>query len=220
MNYSCKKTTTYWSWPWSITALVGLIMACSTPHPVDDLDFVPPTNLADEVYSGIFTSLDGDWKGSFYIFSDSIQHPGPVQPRDPGKISSYVSNLSPSQVIEVQQNYRSLTPFFQKVKITDRYVDQNGKHQIVQSNGVNKIHDGKIWCVVKKPGETIIHSGSNPATNALVWERSVAEPQAIEYFYETVSDSVYSILGWGYYGKDDLRKAPRYWFKANYHRLH
>ena len=118
----------------------------------------------------------------------------------------------------MQQHYVSESPTFQRVTIVDRYKDAQGRTRVVESRGVNKVQDGKLWCVVKKPDDTVIHRGTLAAAQTIIWQRERRSPLAIEWFHETVHEQTYSIVGWGYYGADKPELAPRMFFRARYRR--
>ncbi|MEM9936815.1 MAG: hypothetical protein AAF824_24515, partial [Bacteroidota bacterium] len=121
--------------------------------------------------------------------------------------------------VQVQQEYVSESPFYQTVKITDTYLDGEGKKKTVISTGYNKVEGKNILCVVNKPDEQVIHQGEVPGTNTIVWSRDLRNPSLkIEYFYEKVENDTYYIVGWGYYGSDDPEKQPKMWFYAAYER--
>jgi len=75
-----------------------------------------------------------------------------------------------------------------------------------------------MWCIVKKPDEVIVHHGRTEGEATIIWERNETGPQKIEFFRETVRDSLYEIVGWGYYGDDNPNLAPRFWFLGTYRR--
>ena len=75
-----------------------------------------------------------------------------------------------------------------------------------------------MWCVVRKPDETVIHKGSLDGKSTIIWQRQEQNPQRVEYFRETVLENTYTIIGWGYYEGDDLNLMPRYWFYGDYKR--
>ena len=124
-----------------------------------------------------------------------------------------------STQLEVEQIYKSTSPYLQEVSITDTYTDENGETKVVKSSGVNKVENGRLWCIVNKPDETIKHVGRTEGTNTIIWQRDIRSPLKIEYFKETVEPNTYSIIGWGYYGDDDPTKSPRTWFKSVYKRV-
>jgi hypothetical protein len=123
--------------------------------------------------------------------------------------------LKVSNKINVKQIYTSKTPYYQTVTITDTYPD-SGKQEV--SRGANKIENGEMWCVVNKPTETIIHQGSTDGPSAIIWQSEQISPQKIEYFYETVDEQFYEIIGYGYYEGDDTSLTPRLWFYGKYAR--
>ncbi len=188
------------------------ILACLSSQLFIGCQAQPDPSLAN-----IFEPLDGTWKGIFTIYTDTTgQQPGNVQPRisDP----SYLKQL-PLKVtdqIEVVQVYVSESPFFQTVEITDTYTNSEGKLNKVKSNGYNQVKGKELVCIVNKPDEQVIHQGSSPEENIIIWERQVTNPLKVEYFYEKVEEETYSILGWGYYGDDQPELSPKTWFYAEY----
>ncbi len=190
--------------------------SCQNQVAIDDISTIPATTKKDEKYAHVFAKLDGVWKGQFRIFEDQKRQP--VDQVDLTNItSSFIKKEGMTEVnrIEVTQIYTSENPYFQKVSITDIYPDSGQK---VSSRGVNKIQDGQMWCVVKKPDETIIHKGKTEGENTIIWQRDEKSPQRIEYFKETVSENFYEILGWGYYEGDNTELSPKLWFYAKYER--
>ncbi|MEM1325245.1 MAG: hypothetical protein AAGI23_04785 [Bacteroidota bacterium] len=187
----------------------------TTTRFIEPPDAIEPT----EGYDGVYSALDGTWEGKFKIFED----------QDPGKRKvDQLTNLTLSQLekpslkltqtIDVQQIYISESPTLQRVRITDRYTDNDGKEQVVKSEGVNKVEDGEMICIVNKPDETVRHSGSLVGEHTIVWQRNEQNPQKIEYFQEEVHDNLYEIIGYGYYEGDDTKKMPRLWFYGRYAR--
>ncbi len=201
---------------------LGLSQSCDTQSgpPIENIDIVPEVTAADQALANVYQPLDGTWEGQFYIYIDTMgQAPGKALPKD---ITAYDFSNSESwylsQVIEVRQEYTSETPYFQRVKIIDTYRDTDGEQHTIESKGVNKIQDGKMWCVVLKPDDTVIHEGSTDGARTIIWQRDIREPLKIEYFRETVEDSSYQIYGWGYYGDDNPELTPRMWFHGDYQR--
>jgi hypothetical protein len=176
----------------------------------------PPRSTAEDVpFADVFAPLDGRWKGEFKIYVDTRGQPE-ERPKalDPAAFERPPYKLS--QAIAVEQEYTSESPYFQRVLIRDSYPEAGGV-KVVESRGVNKVEGGKLWCVVKKPDDTVIHQGALDA-GAIVWQRDRKSPLAIEYFRETVEGGAYTIVGWGYYGRDDPKKGPRTYFYARYTR--
>lgn len=190
------------------------ILSCQSQVPIDDITNQPSPTDGDKQFSNVFKPLDGTWKGNFEIYEDAARVP--LEGRDLKKLSlvDYKKpNLKKTLTIQVEQVYTSETPYFQRVKIKDYYPDQD-KTEV--SEGVNKIQDGKMWCVVRKPSETVIHKGSTDGPETIIWQRNEQDPQKKEYFYETVTASTYEIMGWGYYEGDDPNLTPKYWFYGKY----
>ncbi len=184
-----------------------------------DITHPPVVTEADKPYANVFTMLDGVWEGFFYIYEDSTgQHPGIAQPENLDSTVLADRPLRLVQTIRVHQEYHSETPYFQRVKIIDRYPNNQGKERVSESHGVNKVQNGKLWCVVQKPDELVVHRGKLADQHTIIWRRSLRNPLKIECFRETVTDSTYRILGWGYYGADDSTLTPKTWFYADYKR--
>ena len=197
--------------------LFVLAYSCSQSKiAIDNIEQIPPVTEADQKYANVYQALDGHWKGTFYIYIDTaLSEQNPDLLYDISKKSLQRPSLKLSNSIEVTQVYASENPYFQKVTITDFYPS---KKETITSTGVNKVQNGKMWCVVHKPDETIIHEGSLDNSETIIWQRDEQNPQRKEYFRETVLDSTYTIIGWGYYEGDDPQKMPKYWFYGNYKR--
>jgi len=184
------------------------------------MDAAKKITAPDEKYANVFKLLDGEWEGSFYIYIDPKgQLEGDAEPKLGSSFDLENTGLKLIEVIKVKQSYHSISPYYQKVKITDLLTTDEGEKEIVESYGVNKIEGGKMWCIVQKPNELVIHEGETDDPNTIIWRRKVKFPLKVEYFRETVSDNRYTILGWGYYGGDNLNLAPRTWFKGDYKRV-
>ena len=117
--------------------------------------------------------------------------------------------------IQVTQEYVSESPYFLRVVITDFY-PETGKKDV--SKGINKIEDGKMWCIVNKPHEKVVHYGKTEGEKTIIWFQNQKTPQRIEYFQETVDELFYEIIGYGYYEGDDTNLSPRLWFHGKYER--
>ncbi|MCK8523556.1 hypothetical protein M0D21_18375 [Aquimarina sp. D1M17] len=203
---------------WYIWAclLFWINSSCQNDIAIDNIQDVPSFQEKDNRYKDVFVILDGTWKGEFLIYEDL--NPISKDAIDLNNISLSLfkaRKLKQVNQIEVTQVYTSETPYFQRVEIIDFYPDTKQK---VVSKGVNKIQDGNMWCVVKKPDETVIHKGTTEGENTIIWQRNERNPQKIEYFKETVSPKFYEIIGWGYYEGDDTNLSPKLWFYAKYER--
>ncbi|GAA4273666.1 hypothetical protein U6A24_18150 [Aquimarina gracilis] len=199
-----------------ILLLFWVSSSCQNSIAIDNIQDIPKATVQDQRYADVFKILDGYWKGKFLIFED--KNPVLKDQLDLKDISFSTfqkRGLKQINSIQVEQIYTSETPYFQKVTITDFYPDSGKK---VISEGVNKIQEGQMWCVVKKPDETVIHAGSTKGKSTIVWQRNEKDPQKIEYFKETVSQQFYEIIGWGYYQGDDPKLSPKLWFYAKYKR--
>lgn len=206
-----------------VLTLFLLITACQSKNQVaiNNISDPPVKSNKDERYSNVYAALDGTWKGTFTIYKDTTgQQPGDSQPENINAARLDSSWLKQTQEIRVKQVYHSLSPYFQKVTITDRYPKPDGTTKKVVSKGVNKVQEGNLWCVVRKPDETVIHEGTLAGPHTLIWQRNKKNPLKIEYFMETVNDNSYEIIGWGYYQGHDPEKGPAYWFHGNYSRTH
>lgn len=188
------------------------------PAAVLDLSAPPPVTDADRPLAGAFAPLDGVWKGTFRIYTDTRgQRDAPNPERlDPAGFAKPPYALQ-SQ-ISVTQRYTSESPYFQRVVIEDTYTDGSGQMRVVRSQGVNKVQDGKLWCVVVKPDDTVVHIGEHPDAKTLIWSRDVRDPLRVERFDEVVEANTYTIVGWGKYAGDDPAKSPRMFFHGVYTR--
>ena len=180
---------------------------------IDNITEQPKVVEADKALANVYKPLDGTWKGTFLVKQDDNRVPRPRNFKDKLVMLQFIEKAKTINTINVTQVYTSETPYFQKVSITDFYPD-TGKTE--QSKGVNKVQDGKMWCVVHKPNDTVIHEGNAPNSETIIWSSN--KPQRIEYFYETVSKNYYEIIGYGYYGDDDTSLSPKLWFYGKYER--
>lgn len=188
--------------------------SCSAQVDIDNITDAPKITESDKALANVYQPLDGIWKGVFLVKEDkrpkAIKN---INLKDPKTMHDFIKTSKTVNTINVTQVYTSESPYFQKVSITDFYPD-TGKTE--QSKGVNKVQDGNMWCVVRKPNDTVIHEGSTPNKETIVWQSN--KPKRIEYFYETVTKDYYEIIGYGYYNDDDTSLTPKLWFYGKYER--
>ena len=191
-------------------------LQCQQKSKTVDIE-TPPTFIeADQIYTDVFKSLDGTWEGKFIIYEDTKRKKATqVDLKNISKKNLESKSLKQVGSIDVTQIYTSESPYFQKVTITDFYPDTNKK---VVSKGVNKVEDGKMLCIVKKPDETVIHDGYIDAEDdhTIIWHREETSPLKMEFFRETVLEKTYEIIGWGYYDGDNTELSPKLWFHGKY----
>ncbi len=181
-----------------------------------DLKRVPIASPQDAPLRGAFQVLDGHWEGTFRVYLDTRgQQPGPRQVLTRDVLDEAPYRLETT--IRVQQHYVSESPRFQRVTIRDRWTS-GGRDHDVTSLGLNKVEAGALWCVVHKPDDVVLHRGVLVSSDTIVWTRDRQSPLAIEHFEEQVAKHRYTIRGWGYYGADDPKLAPRLYFDAIYTR--
>ena len=196
-----------------IILIFVLVCSCTAQVQIDNITDIPKVTDADAVFANVYQPLDGTWKGVFLVKRDDQLVKKPANLQDTSVMLRFIDSAKTINTINVTQVYTSVSPYFQKVSITDFYPD-TGKTE--QSKGVNKIQDGKMWCVVHKPTDTVIHAGSTPNAETIVWQSDTS--QRTEYFYETVTQEYYEIIGYGYYGNDDTSLSPKLWFYGKYER--
>ena len=196
---------------------VALMISCSSQEvSITNLDVPPQIQKQDEKFRDVYKPLDGEWQGKFYIYEDTR---GQQQQKTSLEVDAWRKPpFKLLNVIDVHQTYKSLSPFFQKVVIRDTYIEKNQPKTVV-SRGVNKVQNGQMWCIVKKPNETVVHTGKTEGKKTIIWQRDLRKPMRIEYFKETVEANTYTILGWGYYGKDKAHLGPKIYFYGEYQRV-
>jgi hypothetical protein len=191
-------------------------MACGQSQDVLNVDQPPKVVAADEKFADVYKILDGVWKGEFIIYEDTqLEKKRKVDLKNLSIENIKAADLKEVNRIHVTQTYTSETPYFQRVKIED-YYPNTGKTEV--SQGANKVQNGKMWCVVYKPNDTVVHEGSIPSKNTIIWQSSQKSPVKIEYFQEEVSEEFYEIIGYGYYSGDDPKLSPKLWFYSRYER--
>ena len=195
------------------------IFQCAPQVNVDQDLSKPVYTEADLTYKNVYAPLDGIWQGTFHIYTDPEgQRTGQVDHRHIGEYLDAGRPHWQSDSLQVRQTYHSLSPYFQKVTITDTYI-KDGDTTLVIAEGVNKVEQGKMWYVVQKPDEKIVHLGELQGGHTIIWSRNANNPLRKEYFKETVSADSYDIIGYGYYGEDDPHLLPKTWFFARYNRI-
>ncbi|MEM7371269.1 MAG: hypothetical protein AAF587_21820 [Bacteroidota bacterium] len=196
-----------------------IFWGCTSSPPLADRYSPSTPTSEDSVYSGVYAPWEGHWEGVFSIYTDPQgQREGLSQPRISDKEILDSLGLVKTSEVSVKQFYQSVSPFVQKVSIEDSYLEKDGSIRVVKSSGYNTVEGGKLVCLVQKPDDRVIHSGSLLDKHIIIWERSISAPKNIEYFYEQVELDTYYILGWGYYGEDDPSLSPKTWFYGEYHR--
>ena len=203
--------------PYTLLLILSLCTACFGHQSPEVTDQPPTTTNTDYIYANVFKPWEGKWKGQFHTFTATHgQQTGKAQPKNLSLTYFNELDLQPNATIEVEQEYISVNPFFQKVWIRDTYKNEQGELQRIESQGVNKVENGQLWCVVHKPEETVIHQGSSVSKNTITWERHLHSPLKIEYFWEEVIENTYTIIGWGYYNGDNPKQTPKTWFYGRY----
>lgn len=196
--------------------LMSLSLACEREVDIENTELPPAVEPSDKPFVGVYTPLDGDWAGVFRIYRDtapSSRDQAALQTLSADRLED--STLILEDSILVTQSYVSETPYFQTVEIRDYYPATN---DTIYSEGANKVQDGEMWCVIKKPDETVIHRGNRLNGQTITWQRKQYDPFVEEYFYETVNQNTYEIIGWGYYGTADTTMSPPMWFYGRYER--
>ncbi len=197
-----------------LSLIVVFFSACQEP-----LNKRPESPTHAEL-ANVFIPLDGMWRGKFYVYTNPEgQSNSTSQPRELDKEYLQALPLVIHDSVEVEQHYYSKGPFLQQVKIKDTYFPNGEAPKTVQSEGYNQVKDGRLVCVINKPSGRVMHSGNWDRKNTITWERSEHDPRRMEFFQETVEDSTYTILGWGYYDEDDPDLSPKTWFYGEYYRV-
>lgn len=197
--------------------LLSIYTSACSQNEIDNITDIPKVVEQDEAFANVYQALDGTWKGVFSIYEDpKPQKLDKSQLIKLTKAQATNKKFKKSYEINVTQVYTSESPYFQKVKISD-YNPKTKETEI--SHGVNKIQNGEMWCVVRKPSGTVIHRGSTDGPNTIIWQSQQVKPLKIEYFYESISNDTYEIIGYGYYDKDDTKRMPRLWFYGSYDKV-
>ncbi|MEO0580753.1 MAG: hypothetical protein AAF135_00900 [Bacteroidota bacterium] len=200
-----------------ISSLLTFLLSCQPSEAQQQTENPPSTTIDTTQFAHVFQPWDGHWKGQFMVYGhEEGQVEGPVQPREISKATLDQMPLRENLRIDVEQHYVSTSPYYQTVAITDTYRDSNDSLRIVESSGYNQVTPEGMICVVNKPDEQVRHQGSVLQPGTITWERHLSHPVKVEYFYETATDSFYTIIGWGYYGSDDTTQAPQTWFFGQY----
>jgi hypothetical protein len=203
---------------WINLALMLSFCSCNSSKETTSIvsEKIPILQEVDKKFANVFKSLDGTWKGEFTIYED----PNPVNVSEVNLEKLTIQQVQRPELkilntIQVKQVYVSESPYFQRVVITDTY-PKTGKVDV--SKGINKIEDGKMWCIVNKPDDKVIHNGKTDGDKTIIWYQNQQIPLKKEYFQETVDELFYEIIGYGYYNNDDVNLSPKLWFYGKYER--
>ncbi|MEO0900337.1 MAG: hypothetical protein AAFY71_28265 [Bacteroidota bacterium] len=199
-----------------VIGALSLCFSCKTPSSTYNNSDENTASSPDSALAYVYKAWDGHWKGQFLVLNPSDgQVATTAQPQITSLEELKAIKMDTSLVIDVQQWYESTSPFYQSVRIEDRYL-QNGEPTLVKSSGYNVVKGDTMLCVVNKPDEQVIHQGQHLGDGIILWGRSLKDPLKIEYFYEVATDSTYSIVGWGYYGDDNPALSPGMFFYGQY----
>jgi len=172
-------------------SVICLLWTCNSSIKSNNLSEKPNFTEGDEQFADVFKLLDGTWKGEFTILEDpNPKNVDEVNLEDLTIEQVQLPHLKTVNTIKVKQVYTSESPYFQRVIITDFYPESN-KEEI--SHGVNKIENGKMWCIVNKAHETVIHHGKTDGKQTIIWQQNQESPQKIEFFQETVNEKFYGL---------------------------
>ncbi|MCI4670074.1 MAG: hypothetical protein MRZ79_18195 [Bacteroidia bacterium] len=201
---------------WIICSL-SLCFSCKTPANSGNNSTYKENIPDSSKYANVFHPWDGNWQGEFMVLNHKDgQMEGQIKP-EIKKLEDLLSlPLDTSLIISVKQTYRSTSPYYQTVNITDTYPSGDSLVS-VNSEGYNAVRGDSLICVVHKPDETVLHQGQDLGKGIIIWSREI--PGKCEYFFETATDSSYTIVGWGYYGQDDLKKSPKTYFFGSYKKI-
>ncbi len=187
----------------------------AAPARIPDAWETPPSiSSEDEKLANIFKKLEGTWKGNFITIKD----------HDPLlKTSIDMDNLKLDYVtkpglalinnMEVEQNFTSENPYFQKFTGYDFYPKEK---KTISSDGINKVENGKIFRTIKNPEGIKNFEGMVKNDSTLVWKFAVEGSQKMEYYQETISENFIEIIGYEYTDLDRLDLAPLKWFYGKY----
>ena len=173
----------------AFSAFAGCNNKPPVPKSVKNISTPPPVTQADKKYATFFPCWTANGKAHLPFTRIRLGSTKGAQPEITENLEFAGLALRPIQEIEVRQEYVSESPYFQRVIIHDTYTDKNGKIRTVESRGVNKVQDGHLWCIVKKPDETVIHYGKLDGPGTIIWQRDERNPLKIECFRENSNRS-------------------------------
>jgi len=202
-----KRSVIKWSHYFIIWLAIGFCGCKGT-----NTNHGPTTSPAQSkaVFTEMLTPLEGTWKGRLITYSDPRgQVDEAPQPKEDFTSDSIIKRPTKTeQLNNIEFTYENDGEFSQRVKIVDRVKGQ----QKYTTHGIRKVEDGKITSIVNKFTGREIRSGYKDKDGNLVWMRTQEDPKITEFFKHIKTDKKIRIIGWGYYGQDDLTKAPRIWY--------
>lgn len=195
------------------------LLACQSKVAIEDIDTVPVIEKNDEKFADVFQHLEGQWEGQLKIFEDlspSKREKKALQQLDMSDLRN--PNLKLQQIANVQRNYRSESPYFQRIEIQETYYDEEGKEleQLIYT-GVNKVQKGNLWSVLQGRGDTLqLRAGKIMNDKLISWKRNEKAPYRMDYIEEKRQENILELIGYTYGPEDNPKLMPRFWYYGRY----
>lgn len=200
-----KNRMNKWSHYFILLVALGLF-SCKSPN-----NQGPTTSPAQSkaLFKEFLEPMEGTWKGKIYTYSDPRgQVDEAAQPKNITSKDIINRPTRSEKITSVTKTFTNDGEFNQRLKI----VEQDKGKQIYTCHGFRKVEDGLIKRSIIRLTGPDNSTGYQEEDGNFVWIREQENPKVLEFFKHIRKDNKIRVIGWGYYGKDDLTKAPRIWF--------
>lgn len=201
-----KKRMNKWT-PYLILLIVLGLLGCKGTGS----DQIPATSPSQSkaVFTEFLTPLEGTWKGRILTYSDPRgQVDEAAQPKDITPKTIIARPTKTEKITSVTRTFTNEGEFDQRVKV----VEQVKGKQIYTNHGIRQVEDGVITSTINTLHGVDKKIGYKDEDNNFVWIREQQNPKIVEFFKHIKKDNKIRVIGWGYYGDDDLTKAPKIWY--------
>lgn|GEM_PF-4367578 len=186
-----------------------LVWGCGSADPesvkqptMSELLAPPVMTAVDKPHADIFVPLDGMWEGRVRTYRHvKGQQPGARTLIGPAKLAQAPYELV--NTADVRRIAVSDGPIFQRVETTER-----SPTGTVRASGGQKVLNGKMWRVAKRPDRVVIEWGTKPAANVFQWVEYDDKGTQIARYDEVLTGDTLVIAGWALGPQDDPSKGP------------
>ncbi len=200
-----KKKISKWS-RYFIILLATSIFGCKG---VDNKTPISSNKKSETDFKAYLEPLEGTWKGRILTYSDPRgQVDETPQPKDFTPKLIVARPTKTESITNITETYTNDGELTQRVRI----VEQGRGKEIYTHHGIRKVEDGIIKSKVNKLKGVDNRTGYADKDGNFIWIREQQNPKLLEFYKHIKKDNKIRVIGWGYYGEDDLTKAPRIWF--------
>jgi len=163
------------------------------------------------VFTEYIKPLEGTWAGRIITYSDprgQVDETPQPKAKDFTPKTIIARPTKTEQITSLTETFTNDGEFSQTQKVTEIV---KGKQRYT-SHGIVKVEDAVIINRLNTLQGAELSTGYKDEDGNFVWIKEKTNPKVLEYYKRIRTGDKIRVIGWGYYGKDDLSKAPRIWF--------